>query len=191
MVGLSVARVVTWAVTASEACETARAGLGRDALRARGRGVGPLPEPYWITYGLETAGGFVARRPALTAEDASGSRSLDLRHDGRGGWSADGERLPAPGGGPGLCPLTDTVPVPRHGLLRGPGEREFVRYASDLSSDPEFGEDGRVVACSRPARRLGTPQRSVTLPSATSRRRVTWTASSMRRSWVISRSVPW
>ncbi|CAL9379941.1 putative glycolipid-binding domain-containing protein [Streptomyces pilosus] len=179
-------RTVTWEVTASGGYETVWAELGPGSLRARGRAVGTLPEPYWITYELETADGFVTRRLVVTAEDAAGSRSLDLRHDGRGGWSADGGRLPGPEGALdcdlGLCPLTNTMPVLRHGLLRAPGERDFlmawvsvpdlvvrpsrqtythlapgrVRYASgDFSSDLEFDEDGLVARYPRLARRLG------------------------------------
>ncbi|MEU8294256.1 hypothetical protein AB0D02_25285 [Streptomyces pseudogriseolus] len=56
--------------------------------------MGTLPEPYWITYELLTGDAYVTRRLTVTAEDASGSRSLDLRHDGRaagpptgGGWT--------------------------------------------------------------------------------------------------------
>ncbi|CAM5712915.1 putative glycolipid-binding domain-containing protein [Streptomyces griseomycini] len=111
-------------------------------------------------------------------EDASGTRALALRHDGRGGWTANGERLPDLDGpldcDPGLRPPTHTMPVLRHGLHRTPGEREFPM----------------AVDHPRPARRLTPRQRSVTLPSATSRRRVTRTASSMRRSWVTSSRVP-
>ncbi|MFC9162043.1 putative glycolipid-binding domain-containing protein [Streptomyces fungicidicus] len=179
-------RVITWEVTASGGYETAWAELGGDALRARGRAVGTLPEPYWITYELVTGAGFVTRRLRVTAEDASGSRSLDLRHDVRGGWTADGERLDGLDGALdcdlGLCPLTNTMPVLRHGLHRATGEREFlmawvsvpdlavrpsrqtythlgprrVRYASgDFRSDLALDEDGFVVDYPRLARRLG------------------------------------
>lgn len=178
-------RVITWDVTASEGYETAWAELGAGALRARGRAVGTVPEPYWITYGLETADDYVTRRLTVTAEDASGTRTLDLLHDGRGGWTANGERLPGLTGALdcdlGLCPLTNTMPVLRHGLHRRAGEREFlmawvsvpdlgvrpsrqtythlgpgrVRYASgDFSSDLEFDDDGCVVGYPRLARRL-------------------------------------
>ncbi|MEU8294255.1 putative glycolipid-binding domain-containing protein [Streptomyces pseudogriseolus] len=80
----------------------------------------------------------------------------------------------------GLCPLTNTMPVLRHGLHRTPGEREFlmawvsvpgltvepsrqtythlgpgrVRFASgDFRSDLTFDEDGCVVDHPRLARR--------------------------------------
>ncbi|MFI8207244.1 putative glycolipid-binding domain-containing protein [Streptomyces sp. NPDC085937] len=178
-------RVITWEVTASGGYETAWAELDGDGLRARGRAVGTLPEPYWITYELVTGDAYVTRRLTVTAEDASGGRSLDLRHDGRGGWTADGEPIGALDGALdcdlGLCPLTNTMPVPRHGLHRAPGGREFlmawvsvpglevvpsrqtythlgprrVRYASgDFRSDLIFDEDGCVVDHPHLARRV-------------------------------------
>ncbi|MEU1701593.1 putative glycolipid-binding domain-containing protein [Streptomyces pseudogriseolus] len=169
---MPVSRVITWEVTASGGYETVWAVFDGDGLRARGRAVGTLPEPYWITYELLTG-------------DASGSRSLDLRHDGRGGWTADGRRVDALDGALdcdlGLCPLTNTMPVLRHGLHRTPGEREFlmawvsvpgldvepsrqtythlgpgrVRYASgDFRSDLTFDADGCVVGYPQLAQRL-------------------------------------
>ncbi|MGW3953291.1 putative glycolipid-binding domain-containing protein [Streptomyces sp. NPDC004752] len=107
-----------------------------------------------------------------------------------------------------LCPLTDTMPVPRDGLHRAPGERQFLMA---WVSVPDLGARSVRPACpfdlsarssvrpsrqtftrlwARPGVRRPVDQRSVTLPPATSRRRVTCTASSIRRSWVTSRSVP-
>ncbi|MBC9724277.1 putative glycolipid-binding domain-containing protein [Streptomyces sp. TRM68367] len=185
---MSTSRVITWDVTASRGYETSWAELGEGVLRARGRAVGTVPEPYWISYELDTAGDWVTRRLYVTAESASGTRTLDLRHDGSGGWTADGEPLAEVRGALdcdlGLCPLTNTMPVLRHGLHRAPGEREFlmawvsvpdltvrpsrqtythlgpgrVRYASgDFRSDLEFDEDGCVVDYPHLAMRL-TPR---------------------------------
>ena len=123
-------RAITWEVMESRGYETAWVELGDGTLRARGRAVGTTPEPYWITYELETRDSFVTRRLLVTAETESVRRSLDLVHDGRGRWTADGEALPGVEGALdcdlGLCPLTNTMPVLRHGLHRGPGEREFL-----------------------------------------------------------------
>jgi hypothetical protein len=127
---MTTSRVLTWDVTASRGYETVWAEVDGGALRARGRAVGTTPEPYWISYELDTADGFVTRRLRVTAETASRTRTLDLRHDGRGGWTADGVRLPDVEGALdcdlGLCPLTNTMPVLRHGLHLTPGEREFL-----------------------------------------------------------------
>ncbi|MGW3987170.1 putative glycolipid-binding domain-containing protein [Streptomyces sp. NPDC004830] len=127
---MSAARVLTWEVFASRGVETAWIQVRDGLLRARGRAVGVAPEPYWVTYDLETADGFVTRRLRVTVDSADGSRTLDLRHDGAGAWTADGERLPVVDGALDCdlarCPLTNTMPVLRHGLHRGPGEVEFL-----------------------------------------------------------------
>ncbi|MFF4587161.1 putative glycolipid-binding domain-containing protein [Streptomyces sp. NPDC001388] len=127
---MTTSRVLTWNVTASGGYETAWTEAGEGVLRARGRAVGTVPEPYWVSYDLDTAGGFVTRRLRVTVETAERTRSLDLRHDGHGGWTAGGEPLPgfrdAVDCDLGLCPLTNTMPVLRHGLLRGPGERRLL-----------------------------------------------------------------
>ncbi|WP_210575360.1 putative glycolipid-binding domain-containing protein [Streptomyces sp. GESEQ-4] len=123
-------RVITWGVSESKGIETAWIELTDGALRARGRAVGTVPQPYWISYELDTADGFVTRRLRVTAETHSGTQDLDLRHDGEGRWTADGERLPGIDGALdcdlGLCPLTNTMPVLRHGLHRTPGEEDFL-----------------------------------------------------------------
>ncbi|MGI5379623.1 putative glycolipid-binding domain-containing protein [Streptomyces sp. CA-251387] len=183
---MSTSRVSTWEVSESQGIETAWIELGGDALRARGRAVGTTPEPYWISYELDTADGFVTRRLQVTAESTDGVRTVDLRHDGAGRWTANGERLPDVDGALdcdlGLCPLTNTMPVLRHGLHLAPGEREFVmawvsvpdltvlpsqqtythlgrgriRFASgDFRSDIEFDDDGLVVDYPGLATRLG------------------------------------
>lgn len=182
---MSAARVLTWEVSASRGVETAWVQVRDGVLRARGRAVGTEPEPYWVTYDLDTGDGFVTRRLRVTVESAAGSRTLELRHDGGGGWTADGERLSEVDGALdcdlGLCPLTNSMPVLRHGLHRGPGELELlmawvsvpdlaarpsrqtythltpgrVRFASgDFRSDLEFDAEGFVVDYPSLARRL-------------------------------------
>ncbi|MYS94371.1 hypothetical protein SCNRRL3882_1109 [Streptomyces chartreusis NRRL 3882] len=182
---MSATRTITWSVSASRGFETAWVQLAGGVLRAHGRAVGTDPEPYWVTYELDTTEGVVTRRLRVTTESAEGSRTLDLRHDGGGGWTANGERLPDVDGALdcdlGLCPLTNTMPVLRHGLHQAPGEREFlmawvsvpdlavrpsrqtythlgpgrVRFASgDFRSDLEFDEEGYVVEYPSLATRL-------------------------------------
>ncbi|MFI5684132.1 putative glycolipid-binding domain-containing protein [Streptomyces sp. NPDC051636] len=127
---MTTTHVITWDVIASRGYETAWVERGEGVLRARGRAVGTVPEPYWIAYELDTADGLVTRRLTVTADSASGTRTLDLRHDGGGRWTTGGVPLPDVDGALdcdlGLCPLTHTMPVLRHGLHRMPGEREFV-----------------------------------------------------------------
>jgi hypothetical protein len=127
---VTTSHVRTWQVSESQGYETAWIELGRDSLRARGRVVGTDPEPYWITYALDTAAGFVTTSLQVTAETAAGSRALDLRRDADGGWSADGEPLAGLDGALdcdlGLSALTNSMPVLRHGLHQAPGERDFT-----------------------------------------------------------------
>ncbi|MCX5425121.1 putative glycolipid-binding domain-containing protein [Streptomyces sp. NBC_00078] len=127
---MAISRVITWDVIESKGYETAWAELSDGSLRARGRAVGVVPEPYWISYELQAGEDFVTRRLSVTAETGTSTRTLDLRHDGHGRWAADGEPLPGVDGALdcdlGLCPLTNTMPVLRHGLHQTPGEREFL-----------------------------------------------------------------
>jgi hypothetical protein len=127
---MATSRVITWEVTASKGFGTAWIELDSDLLRAHGRAVGTIPEPYWVSYELDTAEDFVTRRLRVTVESAAGARALDLRHDGEGRWTADGAPLTEVNGALdcdlGLCPLTNTMPVRRHGLHLGPGEHDFL-----------------------------------------------------------------
>lgn len=127
---MTASHVISWEVSASKGFETAWVDLGDDTLRGRGRAVGTTPEPYWISYALDTADGFVTRRLLVEAATERGTRVLDLRHDGAGRWTADGERIARVDGALdcdlGLCPLTNTLPVLRHALHRASGEREFL-----------------------------------------------------------------
>ncbi|MFD5699251.1 putative glycolipid-binding domain-containing protein [Streptomyces lasiicapitis] len=129
---MSISRVLTWQVTESTGYETAWAELDGRALRAHGRAVGTAPDPYWISYELDTGDDFVTRALRVTAEDARGVRELELVRDGAGQWSADGDALPELEGALdcdlGLCPLTNTMPVLRHGLHRSAaqGEQRFL-----------------------------------------------------------------
>lgn len=122
--------VLTWDVSASKGTETAWVELGGRTLSAHGRAVGTAPEAYWITYELETGEDFVTRRLRVRAESAAGNRELDLRRDEDGRWTAGGEPLAGLEGALdcdlGLCPLTNTMPLLRHGLHRGPGTHDYV-----------------------------------------------------------------
>ncbi|WP_327288118.1 putative glycolipid-binding domain-containing protein [Streptomyces sp. NBC_01198] len=120
----------TWDVIESQGYETAWITVGTDTLHARGRAVGTVPEPYWISYELETGEDFVTRSLRVTAETATATRELDLRRRDDGRWSADGVVLPEVDGALdcdlGLCPVTNAMPVLRHGLHLRPGRRRFL-----------------------------------------------------------------
>jgi hypothetical protein len=116
--------------------------LQADRLLARGTQLGTDPLPYRLTYSLDTAAGFVTSRLMLDAAGAGWSRRLDMRRDPRGAWhlSADGSgpaELAAPGGDVDSfaealdcdianCPLTNTMPVLREGLMDGGEPKDFV-----------------------------------------------------------------
>jgi hypothetical protein len=119
-------RVLTWQVKENRGIETAWVeAAGEGVLRARGRAVGTAPVPYWLRYELDAApdgdAGYVTRSLRVELESADGERRLELnRTPGDGRWTADGSALPELAGALdcdlGLCPLTNTMPVLRHGL---------------------------------------------------------------------------
>ncbi|MCZ4097945.1 putative glycolipid-binding domain-containing protein [Streptomyces sp. So13.3] len=127
---MTTSHVLTWAVSESDGYETAWIEVDDTSLRARGRVVGTVPEPYWITYELDTTEDFVTRRLRATSEMASRTVELDLRGTQDGRWTVNGEPAPDLGSALdcdlGLSPLTNTMPVLRHALHRVPGEQDFL-----------------------------------------------------------------
>lgn len=111
-------------------------------LVATGVAIGSAPAPYRLDYELETDAGLVTRRLHVVAAGDGWQRELELRRDDAG-WHAEtavegrGPLDREPGGdlaalGPaaldcdlGLSPLTNTLPVRRHGFLRD-GPRELT-----------------------------------------------------------------
>jgi uncharacterized protein len=116
--------------------------LRSDGLRASGVAVGLRPVPYRLDYRLETAPGWITTSLRVTARGEGWRRLLHLRRDADGRWSAQTwsrgvTTLDPPGGDLdaltgaldcdlGLSPLTNTMPVLRHGFLRGRGSAETV-----------------------------------------------------------------
>jgi uncharacterized protein len=124
--------------------------FGESGLRASGTQLGAVPIPYQLHYRLDATGeGFVTRSLYVEATGAGWGRRLRLERDPAGEWAAEvggegspqlpdgAEELPAPGGDPdaldgaldcdlGLSPLTNAMPVHRHGLDREAGSVEFV-----------------------------------------------------------------
>jgi len=117
--------------------------LRPDRLSATGTAVGATPVPYRLDYELDIGPGFVTRRLRVRSHGNGWRRHLDLRRADDGTWTADatvtGEpvelsaaTLADPGASAetissvsgaldcdlGECPLTNTMPVLRHGLLR-------------------------------------------------------------------------
>jgi hypothetical protein len=123
----------------SEAVEVT---LLADRLQASGVQIGFTPLPYRLDFTLDTGAGWVTERLAVQSHGEGWRRMLDLRRSAAGEWSietsAEGDvDLPPPGGDTasfapaldcdlGLCPLTNTMPVLRHDLLRRGGSLDFV-----------------------------------------------------------------
>ncbi len=133
----------------------AEVSLGGTYLRAAGVAVGAAPVSYRLDYELDCVDGFVTRRLLVRTQGATWSRRLVLSRDPQGVWgvetSVEGEvALPEPGGDPsafaaavdcdlGECPVTNTMPVLRHGMLHGGPPRDFVMAwvsVPDLSVRP-------------------------------------------------------
>ena len=111
-------------------------------MTAVGVAIGSAPVAYRLDYKLETLDGFVTSGLNVTTKGDGWSRHLDLRRTKSGKWSIRTTEegflaLPAPGGDVadfsdaldcdlGLSPLTNSMPVLRHGLLRGGGQVDFL-----------------------------------------------------------------
>jgi uncharacterized protein len=74
-------RFLLWRVVETAGFESAWAELDGPALRAAGHAAGQLPEPYWLTYTLETdAAGLTARLLVTARTSGARDRRLDLGH---------------------------------------------------------------------------------------------------------------
>ena len=117
-----------------------------DRLSARGTATGGTPVPYRLDYELDIGPDFVTKRLRVRSHGNGWRRHLDLRRADDGSWQADASQtgepaelpttdLTDPGASAGTladlagaldcdlgeCPVTNTMPVLRRGLLR-PGE---------------------------------------------------------------------
>jgi hypothetical protein len=120
--------------------ESAAVDLRGGGLSATGMQLGAEPAPFRVDYRLE-APEFVTRELELTASAEGWRRHLLLRHDGDRAWGAEvDDQGDVPGGRwdgslPDLSealdidiqnsPLTNTMPILRHGFQRE-GSRNFV-----------------------------------------------------------------
>ncbi|HWM78779.1 MAG TPA: putative glycolipid-binding domain-containing protein [Methylomirabilota bacterium] len=111
-------------------------------LAASGIAIGSAPIAYRLDYQLETYEDFITSGLLVTTKGEGWSRHLDLRRSPSGGWTIRTEMdgflaLPEPGGDVaeisealdcdlGLSPLTNSMPVLRHGLQNGGGPLDFL-----------------------------------------------------------------
>ena len=131
-------RFLAWQVDETAGFDTAWAQIDGHRLLAEGRSAGQLPAPFWMTYRLETGEDFTTTRVVAETRSVDGTASLDLRRDADGAWTVNGEPRPdlaaALDCDIGMCPLTNTMPVLRHDLLRNPGDHEFLMAFIEVPS---------------------------------------------------------
>jgi hypothetical protein len=163
-------RFLVWSGVEEWLTESAAVDLGDDGLSATGTQLGAEPVPFRVDYRL-AAPEFVTRQLELTAMTEGWRRRLVLRHDGSGGWETEvedtGEILGGAWDGslPDLSqasdidiensPLTNTMPILRHGFQReGSGDflMAFVTMPSlRIEASPQryehlrTSDDGSVV----------------------------------------------
>jgi uncharacterized protein len=128
-------RAVAWVKDDPFGVEFAELDIAAVQLSARGVAIGSAPLLYRLDYQLETTTGFATTRLRVTSSGEGWHRTLDLRRDLGGAWSVDTKEggsvdLPLAGGDPadlaaaldcdlGLSPVTNMMPILRHGLLHG------------------------------------------------------------------------
>ncbi len=111
-------------------------------LAATGLAIGSTPAPYRLDYRLSTRPGYVTTKLVVRSEGSGWRRSLVLERSASGRWScateAEGDLHQPPPGGDltslvdaldcdlGLSPLTNSMPVLRHGLHEGGGPVDFL-----------------------------------------------------------------
>ena len=126
-------RFLVWTGVEEWLSESAAVDLREAGMSATGTQLGAEPVPFRVDYRLE-APGFVTAELELVATAEGWRRRLLLRHDGSGDWRADVEdEGEVPGGAwdgalPDLSeardidiqnsPLTNTMPILRHGFQR-------------------------------------------------------------------------
>jgi uncharacterized protein len=135
-------RAIAWVKERALGLEFADISLHARQMTASGVAVGTSPLAYRLDYKLETTDEFITSSFMVTSHGDGWSRTLYLRRASSGTWSAQATSegtvdLPAPGGDAAkfadardcdlaLSPLTNTMPVLRHGLLEGGGPIDFV-----------------------------------------------------------------
>jgi uncharacterized protein len=134
-------RFLVWSGVEEWMTEAAAVELTGGGLSAAGTQLGADPVPYRVDYRLEAPDDYVTRELELTATTSGWQRRLLLSHDGEGAWRAEVEDEGEVPGGPWdgelpelsaardidiqNSPLTNTMPILRHGFQRS-GERDFL-----------------------------------------------------------------
>ena len=182
---------VTWRGVEEWLAEHARVDFDDTGMSAAGVQLGAEPDPYRVDYDLEAPSDWITRRLEVDAWGDGWRRAMVLEHDGAGRWTRDGERVAALDGALdcdlAFSPLTNVMPIRRHGLHERAGAHDFVmawislpdlgvhaapqRYEhvrprvvrftaldSDFTADLEVDADGLVVRYPRLAERVTAPK---------------------------------
>jgi uncharacterized protein len=163
-------RFLVWTGVEEWLTESATVDLDGAGLSATGMQLGAEPAPFRVDYRLE-APEFITRELELTATAEGWRRRLLLRQDGSGGWEAkiddEGDVAGGPWDGslPDLSeavdidiqssPLTNTMPILRHGFQREGSGNFLMAFVTTPSLRVEASpqryehvrttEDGSVV----------------------------------------------
>jgi hypothetical protein len=137
-----VTRSIAWVKTAGTGLEFADVAIDERRMRATGVAIGSDPLPYRLDYTFASRSRYLTKWIEVEAHGQGWHRSLRLRRDKAGEWDAEWEThgealLPPPTGDMtalhaaldcdlALSPLTNTMPVLRHGLLRSGGPVELL-----------------------------------------------------------------
>lgn len=137
-----VQRAIAWVKTSGTGLEFADVELDEKRISATGVAIGSEPLPYRLDYTFASRSRFVTKWIEVESHGQGWRRSLRLKRDRAGEWDAQWEThgealLPPPTGDMGafhealdcdlaLSPLTNTMPVLRHGLLHVGGPVDLL-----------------------------------------------------------------
>jgi hypothetical protein len=123
-------RALAWRGLEEKVAEHVQVELFDAGVLARGVQLGVDPEPYRVDYRLDAPNDWITRRLEVEAEGAGWRRSLALERDGGGVWTRDGEHMTELDGAQdcdlAFSPLTNLMPIRRHGLHQRDGRCDFV-----------------------------------------------------------------
>ncbi len=136
------AHAVAWAKADPPGAEFAVIQLEPTRLHARGSAIGSDPEPYRLSFELQTRDEYITDRAVVETQGADWTRHLEIQRSPAGVWSASSQsagklEMSEPGGDPaelgdaldldlGLSPVFNTMPVLRHDLHNGGRAEDFL-----------------------------------------------------------------